>query len=110
MKSFKTIICLSVMVLSIYSAVMLSLPMYRHYSLQKDMDDIVTYKFRPEEHDKLIREKIAESELPVNPEDISVTIDEKGVAVSLKWSETVDLLGVYQKTFDFEVKSHSTGG
>jgi hypothetical protein len=51
-----------------------------------------------------IFERAMELKLPLTEEGIQVTKTEKTVRIRTAWSETVDMLGVYQKKLNFRVE------
>jgi len=48
-------------------------------------------------------EMAQESNVPIKEQDIEVIKTTRGMRVKTVWSEEVDILGIYQKTFDFKI-------
>jgi hypothetical protein len=97
-----------------YCVFMFGMPQYKYYAFKTDAADIVRFTFKGrddrEKVEKLRKEmfeKAQEVGLPISENHIKVESTETGYWVYIKWQETVDILGQYQKTFEFEVEVSS---
>jgi hypothetical protein len=98
----------------VYSGVMFGMPYYRHYAFRTDAVDIVRFKYSEYSAGKrmhMVKEKLFEKAqevgLPISKNDIKVERTQTGYWAYVKWQETVDILGQYQKTLKFEVEVSS---
>jgi hypothetical protein len=97
----------------IYSGVQFGMPYYRYYAFKTDAADIVRFNYVGSESRRIhdlrqeMFEKSQEVGLPISENDIKVERTETGYWVVVHWQETVDILGQYQKTLEFEVEVSS---
>ncbi|MDP2168634.1 MAG: hypothetical protein Q8J64_09930 [Thermodesulfovibrionales bacterium] len=104
-KTIKSLLWLALFALLVYSAAMFSMPYYRHYALEADLKDIITYHFDPPELKALILEQVEKSDAPINPSDVAIVFGEKGsVVLKITWSETVNILDLYSRKIDFKIE------
>lgn len=107
-KKIKTLIWLALVVLMVYSGIQFGMPQYRYHAFKTDASDIVRFRYHPPNELKKLRTKLLERAeevgLPVYEENIEVDRTERGYWARIKWEETVDILGQYQKTYHFEVE------
>ena len=108
-KHIKTLIWVALVVFAVYSGIQFVMPQYRYYAFKTDAEDIIRFRYRPpNEALKKLRtklyEKVEEVGLPVSKKQIEVERTERGYWARIKWQETVDILGQYQKTYYFEVE------
>jgi len=100
----KTLLGLGLLVAIIFVGVTFARPYYRYYQfgshtrdyLKTDIGDVNAIR-------KHMLEDAAELGVPLNDQDLTVSVDtvKKRVMVKATWTDTVDLLGQYQKDIDF---------
>jgi hypothetical protein len=96
---------LFLLVALVYALVIFSRPYYRYYALgshtrdflKTDIGDIAAIR-------KNVMKDAGEIGVPLDDADLSVTIDKKIVKIKASWTDTVDVLGFYQKSMDFEME------
>jgi hypothetical protein len=110
----KKVAVIVTIVFVVYSGVMFGMPYYRYYAFRTDAADIVRFSYKARsEREKMEKlrdemfEKSQEVGLPISKNHIKVERTETGFWVYIKWQETVDILGQYQKTLHFEVEVSS---
>jgi len=104
-KKLKVLLCLMVPAAIIYVAVLFGMPFYRYYAFESDARDVLRFEVQNEEKmsDK-IREKAENLGIPLTESSIAVYQDFEGkYSAKVSWSETVSLLNLYSKRFDFRV-------
>ncbi len=80
------------------------MPYYRYSAFKSDTKELARISIGDTEKTReQIFERAQELELPLEENDIKVTKTVRGVRVQASWPETVDLLGLYQKKFNFAV-------
>lgn len=88
-----------------YAGLQFGMPYYRYSAFKSDVKEIARISLGQVDRTKLqVFERAQELKIPVSAEDIKVTRTEKTVIVTTAWSETVDILGFYQKNLDFDIK------
>jgi len=99
---FKFILFMAVLAFLVYAGIQFGMPYYRYSSFKTDAKELATISLGDLEKTKAaILEKAQELKLPLTEKDVEVIQSGKLVRVKAAWSETVDLLGVYQKKFNF---------
>jgi hypothetical protein len=92
----------------VYSCFQFGMPYYRYYAFKTDAADIIRFEHRGREAEEDIRrdlvERAQELGIPISPDGMQVYRTEEGYWAEVKWQETVDILGQYQKTLSFEVE------
>jgi len=100
----KLIFVTAVIVFCVYAGAKFGIPYYKYSAFKSDVKEIARIsigdinKTRTE-----IFQRAQELKVPVEEKDIVIDKREHTVRVRTSWSETVDLLGVYQKTLDFDI-------
>ncbi len=98
------VIVTALLAFCVYAGIKFGMPYYRYSAFKSDVKEFVRISIGDVEKTKAqIFERAKELRLPIEEEDIKVTKTEKLVRVKTAWSETVDLLGVYQKTLKFDI-------
>lgn len=88
----------------IYSGIKFGMPYYRYSAFKSDSKELARVSLGDAERTKVqILEKAEEFHIPISAEDLTVTRKEKTVRVQTSWSETVDILGLYQKKINFDM-------
>ncbi|MBE0426742.1 MAG: hypothetical protein IBX72_08850 [Nitrospirae bacterium] len=88
----------------VYAGIKFGMPYYKYSAFKSDVKEFARISLGDTEKTRAqIFERAAELRLPLEEEDIKVTKKEKLVRVRTAWSETVDILGVYQKKLNFNI-------
>jgi hypothetical protein len=102
----KVIFYLTLVGLFIYVGILFGLPHYDYRVFKSDIKETLAWSVE-KMGDEAFRQEIMkyanESHIPIQPEDIVITQTDKRRDVAVAWQVTVDLFGVYQKTYDFQV-------
>lgn len=106
MGKLKAALCLAVIGFSFYLAYSFGMPHYRYYSFESDARDAMRFEVRNEEQMIETLKKLAEDRgIHLFERNIIVQRDTDGSYRSrVMWSETVNILGYYSKTYDFKVE------
>ncbi len=90
--------------LLIYTGIQFGIPYYKYSAFKTDAKDITRMGLgRVDKIRENLFERAKELKIRIEEEDISVVYTGKTVRVKTSWSETVDLLGLYQKQLNFTV-------
>jgi hypothetical protein len=110
MRKLKTALCLAVIAVSLYLAYSFGMPHYRYYSFESDARDAIRFEVRNEEQMTEALKKLAEDRgIHLFERNIIVYRDTDGrYSAKAMWSETVDILGYYSRTYDFKVEVGSS--
>ncbi len=100
----KPLLVIGILILAVYSGVQLGIPYYRHSAFENDARDIA----RVSSGDvKKVKEDVYASainfKVPIGEDDIVVEKRGNKIHIQTAWSQTVDILGLYQRTVDFNV-------
>lgn len=88
----------------VYAGIKFGMPYYRYAAFKSDAKELARVSVGDIGKTKvLIFERAQELRLPLTEEEIQVTRTEKAVKVRTSWSETVDLVGAYQKKLNFTI-------
>jgi hypothetical protein len=100
----KFFVTVALIIFLVYAGIQFGKPFYRHGALKDETKEIARislgHALRTQEQ---VFERARELKVPITKEDILVTKLERTVRVQTSWSETVEILGLYEKTFDFEI-------
>lgn len=100
----KPLLIIAILVAGVYAGTEFGVPHYHYESFKSDAKEIARVASGPAER---IRSQVFESaqehKIPIEEKDILVIRKDKSVQIQAEWSVTVDLMGLYQKTFDFRV-------
>lgn len=87
-----------------YAGVQFGIPYYKYSAFKTEAKDITRMGLGHVDRIRhILFESAKERKIPIEEEDISVVNMGKTVRVQTSWSETVDLLGLYQKKLNFTV-------
>lgn len=102
---FKFVFVLGLIAFLMYAGLQFGMPFYRYTSLRSDAEQIarVSVAGDVDKTRAQIFERAQELNIPIKEKDIEVMKTTRGMRVKTAWSETVDILGIYQKTFDFKI-------
>jgi len=102
---FKFVFVIGLIAFLMYAGFQIGMPFYRYSSLRSDVEQVTRISIAGDV-DKIraqVFEMAQESNVPIKEQDIEVIKTTRGMRVKTSWSETVDILGIYQKTFDFKI-------
>jgi hypothetical protein len=104
-KGFIQFILVSLILISfVYAGIQFGIPYYKHSAFQSDVKELARISLGDTDKTKnQVFERAQELKLPLEAKDILVTRTEKSIRVRTSWEDTVDLLGLYQKTLTFSV-------
>jgi len=87
-----------------YAGFQFGMPYFRYSAFKSDVKELTRISLGQVERTKTqVLEKAQEFKIPISEKDIKVTKTEATVIVRTNWSETVDILGLYQKRLDFDI-------
>ncbi len=102
--SIKPVLCIILLIVTVYIGYKLTLPYYRYFSLKSEATSIARLSYnKPDRYRDLVYEEARSLNIPVKPSDIYVEVTDRQVRISTSWSEVVDLAGYYQIPLDFEI-------
>lgn len=100
----KFVFVISLLAFFVYAGIKFGMPQYRYSAFKSDTKGFARICTGDTEKTKeQIFERAMELKIPLKEEDIVVIKTEGRVIVRTSWSETVDLFGLYQKTFNFAI-------
>jgi hypothetical protein len=100
----KVALTLTILALLVYAGIEFGRPYYKYSALKSDAKEIARITIGEVERAKeQVLERAQELKIPLTEDKITVTKTEKTVRIRTSWSETVDFLGLYQKTFHFKI-------
>ncbi len=101
----KFVFFMLVLAFIVYAGLKFGMPYYRYSAFKSDVKELARISIGDVAKTRAqIFERAKELKLPLAEEGIQVTKTEKTVIVRTAWSETVDMLGVYQKKLNFRVE------
>ena len=104
----RKIIWLLILVFLVYTGIKFGMPYYRYVAFKADAKEIARVfgdLNKEEEIKKMAFERAQELKIPIDKEDIKLTVTGKTVRIKTTWFEGVDILGIYQKTLTFSIDS-----
>lgn len=104
---FKFAFVTALIVFAMYAGLQFGMPFYRYSTLKTDATELARISVGDLEKTRAqIAERAEELKLPITEKDIEVVREGKLVRVRASWSETVDILGLYQKkiVFNLDIK------
>lgn len=100
----KFVFVTALLVFLVYTGIKFGMPYYRYSALKSDAKELARISTGDTEKTKAqIFERAQELKLPLEEKKIEVTTTGRGVRIQTSWSETVDVLGLYQKKFNFAI-------
>ncbi len=102
---FKFVFVLGLIAFLMYAGFQIGMPFYRYTSFKTDAKEIarVSVSGDIERTRAQVFERAQELNIQIKEKDIEVVKTTRGMRVKTAWSEEVDILGIYQKTFDFKI-------
>lgn len=100
----KPVLCLASLAFIVYSGFQFGLPYYRYSVFSNEARDIVRVaQGNTEKIKSRIYVAALDFKVPVEADDIKVTLKDQTLHVRTSWAEEVDLLGIYHKTLYFYI-------
>lgn len=100
----KFLFVIALIVLMIYTGIQFGIPYYKHSAFRSDAKDLAVMNIgNIEKTKKEIFERAQELKIPIEEKELIVTKTGNITRVQTSWSETVNILGVYEKTIEFAV-------
>ncbi len=101
----KPILWIGILALLIYSGIQFGMPHYRHAAFKNDVVDIARVGLGNVDRIKAqVFESAQGHNIPLKEKAISVKLfGDSRIHVTASWKEQVDLLGLYQHTFYFDI-------
>jgi preprotein translocase subunit SecF len=102
---FKVVFVLLLIAFFMYAGFQFGMPFYRYTSFKTEAKEIarVSVSGDVERTKAQVFERAQELNIPLKEKDIEVIKTTRGMRVKTAWAEEVDILGIYQKTFDFSI-------
>jgi len=102
---FKFVFVLALIAFLIYAGFQFGIPFYRYTSFKSDAEQIARMSVAMDiaRTRAQVFERAQEANIPIKEQDIEVIKTVRGTRIKTGWSETVDILGIYQKTYDFKI-------
>ncbi len=104
MKVLKSLICLGIFVLLVYSGIELGRPYYRYYAFKAKIEDIARFEEQQEKILPAVMEQAQEIGIPVTESDIIISGSRGRYVIETSWTETVNLFDLYEHTYEFHIK------
>jgi hypothetical protein len=103
LKKLRSLFCLGVVALGLYSAFMFAMPYYKFWAFKSDAGDIIhMHVYHLSDMRDNILKKAREYGVPLKEERLDVMLTEEGgYWAKASWSETVNILDFYKKRLDF---------
>lgn len=105
----KKLLNLLVVGLALVSAYQFGLPFYHYMVFKSDLKEVSkmnSNQFKEGEMMLKVQEMARDMSVPLQGKDIKLTRD-LTYKIEISWEETVNWLGIYQKTFNFAVDTSS---
>jgi hypothetical protein len=100
----KFVFVMLILAIIVYTGIKFAMPYYRYSAFKSDAKELARISIGNVEKTKeQLLERAEELGLHLKRDDIQVIKLEKTVRVKTSWSETVDMLGLYQRKLDFSV-------
>lgn len=100
----KFVFVTAVIAFLVYAGIQFGMPYFRYSAFKSDARELARISLGDVEKTRIqLFERAQELKIPIEEKAIMVTKTQKTVQVNTSWSETADLLGLYQKRLDFTV-------
>lgn len=100
---FKFAFVTALIAFAIYAGLQFGMPQYRYSTLKTNAKELARISVDIEKTRAQIAESAVELKVPITEKDIEVARENNLVTVKASWSETVDILGLYQKKLIFNL-------
>ena len=103
--AIKALLVIFILACMVYVGFKLGIPYYKYSAFKSEAKEIARISRATQigRAQTQIYERARDMNIPIEEEDVIVTQTTTGVRVETGWTETVDFLGLYQYTFDFNV-------
>ena len=100
----KFFVIVALIVLLVYVGIIFGMPYYKYSAFKSDIKEMVRVSLGDVNKAKTeVLQRAQELKIPIGEKDVEVKKQGNIVVVTTSWSETVDVLGLYQKTLDFDI-------
>lgn len=100
----KPLLTIVILAAAFYAGFQFAVPYYHYESFKSDVKELALIGLGDINKVKAnVLQAAEENRIPIEEGDIIVTKKLNTVRVQTSWSETVDILGLYQKTLDFRI-------
>lgn len=100
----KVIFTIVLLAFAVYAGIQFGMPWYRYSAFKSEAKELARISVGDIKRTKtMILDKAYELKLPIEEDELIVTRTDKTVIVKTSWSETVDILGMYQREMDFYI-------
>jgi adenine-specific DNA methylase len=100
----KLIFVTVVIVFLAYLGIKFGMPYYRYSAFKSDIKEFARVSVGDLNRTKAdIIERARDLKIPIEEKDLIIDKKDNMVRVKTSWSETVDVMGLYQKTLDFDI-------
>jgi len=92
----------------IYTGIQFAKPYYRYLAFKSDTKEIARVSVELKKEDEIrkqVFERAQELKIPIDKDDIEISMTDKMVRIRTSWFEVVDILGIYRKTLTFSIDS-----
>jgi hypothetical protein len=104
---FKLLVWLAVFALFVYIGLQFGRPFYKEHMFQADVDEMVRFELNsPDALKQRIMESAKQWKVPLDENNLDVEGSSGDFRASAKWTEEVNILGEYRKTFAFAFDAH----
>jgi hypothetical protein len=105
MKKVKGLFWLLVFAAVVYAGYQFAIPQYRYHVFESDLRDVIRFSVKDEAAMlEKVMQKVEEHGIPVTKDEIAIYRDREGrYNAEVSWSHTVDIFGLYARTYDFHV-------
>lgn len=94
----------ALLIFAVYVGILFGIPFYKQSAFRSDVKELARISLGDVEKTRTqVIDRARELKIPIDEKAIQVTRTEKTIRVRASWKETVDVLGVYQKTLSFSV-------
>lgn len=94
----------ALLVCSVYLGIKFGIPFFKQSAFRSDVKELARISLGDVDKTRTqVIERARELKIPIDEKAIQVTRSDKTIRVRASWKETVDVLGVYQKTLSFSV-------
>ena len=101
---FKFAFITALIAFAMYAGIQFGMPQYRYSTLKTDATEFARISVGNLEKTRAqIAERAEELKIPITEKDIEVVSEGNLIRIRASWSETVDILGLYQKKIVFNL-------
>ncbi len=102
--AIKPIVSILLIVLLVYIGYKFAIPYYKYTTLKSEAKQIARLELHNTKRvQNMVFKKAKALKVPIKKEDIHVRVAEEMITIRTSWSETVDILGIYQKNLIFTI-------